>query len=186
MIHARTSEGARATYETIQVLSNHALFVLKRISVDKNFDFGNYCPHMADKKINAEVKLVIGAGQAKPVPPVGSTLGPYGLNLMQFCKEFNDATAGMTGSVPCVVTIYEDRSFSFVLKTPAGSELVKQALNLQKGASDPLRSKVGTLSRAQVNEIAEKKMPDLNCYTVEQAAKMVEGTCRSMGVKVEA
>lgn len=139
---------------------------------------------MADKKINAEVKLVIGAGQAKPVPPVGSTLGPYGLNLMQFCKEFNDQTAGMTGSVPCVVTVYEDRTFSFILKTPAVSELVKQTLKIPKGASDPLRDKAGEITKAQVAEIAEKKMPDLNCYTVEQASKMVEGTCRSMGVKV--
>lgn len=139
---------------------------------------------MADKKVKAEVKLVIGAGQAKPVPPVGSTLGPYGLNLMQFCKEFNDATAGMTGSVPCVVTVYEDRTFSFILKTPAVSELVKQALNIPKGAGDPLRQKVGVITKAQVLEIAEKKMPDLNCYTVEQAALQVEGTCRSMGVRV--
>ncbi len=139
---------------------------------------------MADKPIKAEVKLVIGAGQAKPVPPVGSTLGPYGLNLMQFCKEFNDKTAGMAGSVPCVVTVYEDRSFDFILKTPAVSELVKQALKIDKGASDPLRDKAGEITKAQVSEIAEKKMPDLNCYTVEQASKMVEGTCRSMGVKV--
>ena len=141
---------------------------------------------MADKKVTAEVKLVIGAGQAKPVPPVGSTLGPYGLNLMQFCKEFNDSTNGMTGSVPCVVTIYEDRSFSFILKTPAVSELVKQAINIPKGSADALRVKAGEITKAQVLEIATKKMPDLNCYTPEQASKMVEGTCRSMGVKVVA
>jgi large subunit ribosomal protein L11 len=139
---------------------------------------------MADKKINAEIKLVIGAGQAKPVPPVGSTLGPYGINLMQFCKEYNDTTNGMTGSIPCVVTIYEDRSFSFILKTPAVSELVKQSIKIQKGSGDALRQKVGTITKAQLAEIAERKMPDLNCYSIEQAVKMVEGTCRSMGVRV--
>jgi large subunit ribosomal protein L11 len=141
---------------------------------------------MPDKKIKAEVKLVIQAGKAVPAPPVGSTLGPYGLNLMQFCKDFNDKTSQMTGGVPTVVTIFEDRSFEFVLKTAAVSELVKQAIKIPKGAADPLRGKVGIINREQVKEIATKKMVDLNCYDVEQAMKMVEGTCRSMGVTVQA
>lgn len=140
---------------------------------------------MADKKIKAQVKLVIQAGKANPAPPVGSTLGPYGLNLMQFCKDFNDKTATMNGAVPCVVTVYEDRSFEFILKTPAVSELVKQALSISSGSGDPLKKKVGTLSKAKLQEIAEKKMVDLNCYDVDSAMKMVAGTCRSMGVKVE-
>jgi large subunit ribosomal protein L11 len=141
---------------------------------------------MADKKIKAQVKLVIQAGQAKPVPPVGSTLGPYGLNLTQFCKDFNDKTATMTGGVPCVVTVFEDRTFEFVLKTPAVSELVKQALKVSSGSGDPLRKKIGKLSADQCRSIAEMKMVDLNCYDVDMAVKMVEGTCRSMGVQVEA
>jgi large subunit ribosomal protein L11 len=136
------------------------------------------------KKVKALIKLVIQAGKANPAPPVGSTLGPQGINLMQFCKEFNDKTNGMTGGVPAVVSIYEDRSFSFELKTPAVSELVKQAIGITSGSGDPLRNKVGVITKDQVKAIAEKKMTDLNCYTVENAMKMVEGTCRSMGVRV--
>ncbi|NJK71000.1 50S ribosomal protein L11 [Candidatus Gracilibacteria bacterium] len=141
---------------------------------------------MADKKITTQIKLVIQAGKANPAPPVGSTLGPYGLNLMQFCKEFNEATAQMTGGVPAVVTIFEDRSFEFVLKTAAVSELVKQSIKTPKGSADPLREKVGKITKNQIKEIAEKKMQDLNCYDIDQAMKMVEGTCKSMGVTVEA
>jgi large subunit ribosomal protein L11 len=141
---------------------------------------------MADKAIKAQVKLVIQAGQAKPQPPVGSTLGPYGLNLMQFCKEFNDKTASMQGGVPTVVTVFEDRSYEFILKTAAVSELVKQAIGIKVGAGDPLRKKVGNITKAQIQAIAEKKMVDLNCYDVAAASKMIEGTCRSMGVTVTA
>jgi len=141
---------------------------------------------MADKKIKQEIKMVIQAGKAVAGPPVGSTLGPTGINLMQFVKDFNDATSSMTGAVPVIITIYDDRSFTFVLKTAPVSELIKQALKLQSGSGDPLRKKVGKLSHAQVLEIAEKKMEDLNCYTVDQAARMVEGTARSMGVQTEA
>jgi len=140
---------------------------------------------MAEKKIKAQIKLVITANKANPAPPVGSTLGPHGINLMQFCKDFNDKTSGMTGGVPVVVTIFEDRSFEFVLKTAAVSELVKQAIKIQTGSATPHKVKVGTITKAQVKEVAEKKMVDLNCYTVEQAMKMVEGTCRSMGVVVK-
>jgi large subunit ribosomal protein L11 len=138
------------------------------------------------KKIKAQIKLVIQAGKANPTPPVGSTLGPTGINLMQFCKEFNEKTATMNGGVPCVVTVYEDRTYEFVLKTPAVSELVKQAIGITSGSADPLKKKVGSITKAQITAIAEKKMVDLNCYKVDQAEKMVEGTCRSMGVKIAA
>ncbi len=138
------------------------------------------------KKIKAQIKLVIKAGAANPAPPVGSTLGPQGINLMQFCKEFNEKTSTMTGSVPCIVTIYDDRSFEFILKTPAVSELIKQALGITSGSNDPLKKKVGSITKTQIRSIAEKKMEDLNCHTVESAEKQVEGTCRSMGVKIAA
>lgn len=139
---------------------------------------------MADKKVKVQLKLVIQAGKANPAPPVGSALGPQGINLMQFCKDFNDQTKNLSGAVPVVVTVFEDRSFDFVIKTAAVSELIKQALNLQGGSGTPNKKKVGTLTQAQLREIAEKKMTDLNCYDVEQAMKMVEGTARSMGVTV--
>jgi large subunit ribosomal protein L11 len=139
---------------------------------------------MAEKKVKQVTKLVIKAGKASPVPPIGSTLGPTGINLMQFCKEFNDKTATMSGNIPVIVTIYEDRTFSFVIKTPAVADLIKQTLNLEKGSGVPNKTKVGKLTKAQVYEIAAKKMPDLNCYSVEAAVKMVEGTCKSMGVSI--
>jgi large subunit ribosomal protein L11 len=139
---------------------------------------------MADKVLKAQVKLAIQAGKANPAPPVGSTLGPQGINLMQFCKEFNDKTSSMTGAIPVVVSIYADRSFEFVIKTQAVADLVKQAINISAGAKDPLRTKVGKITKTQVKAIAEKKMVDLNSYDVEAAMKMVEGTCRSMGVSV--
>jgi large subunit ribosomal protein L11 len=139
---------------------------------------------MADKVIKAQVKLAIQAGKANPAPPVGSTLGPQGINLMQFCKEFNDKTSSMQGGIPVVVTIYSDRSFEFVIKTQAVADLVKQAINITVGAKDPLRQKVGKITRDQVRAIAEKKMVDLNAFSIEGAMKMVEGTCKSMGVTV--
>lgn len=140
---------------------------------------------MSAKKVKIVIKLVIKAGAANPAPPVGSALGPHGLNLMQFCKDFNDQTAGKQGSIPCVVTVYEDRSFDFVLKTPAVSELIKQELKINSGSGDPLKTKVGTLSKAQLRNIAEMKMVDLNAFNIEAAEKMVEGTARSMGVKID-
>lgn len=139
---------------------------------------------MADKVLKAQVKLSIQAGKANPAPPVGSTLGPQGINLMQFCKEFNDKTSSMTGAIPVVVSIYTDRSFEFVIKTQAVADLVKQTLNITSGAKDPLRQKVGKITKTQVKAIAEKKMVDLNSYDIAAAMKMVEGTCRSMGVTV--
>lgn len=139
---------------------------------------------MADKEIKAQVKLAIQAGKANPAPPVGSTLGPQGINLMQFCKEFNDKTSSMTGAIPVVVTVWTDRSFEFVIKTQAVADLVKQAIGIKSGAKDPLRTKVGKITKEQVKAIAEKKMVDLNAFDIEGAMKMVEGTCRSMGVSV--
>ena len=136
------------------------------------------------KKIKAIIKLVIGAGKANPAPPIGSALGPQGVNLMQFCKDFNSQTATMSGSIPCVVTIWDDRTFEFVLKTPAVSELIKQSLNIQAGSKDQARVKVGNLTDAQVTDIATRKMEDLNCYSVDQAKKTVIGTAKSMGVTI--
>ena len=138
---------------------------------------------MAGKKLKTQVISVSNFLTHYPAPPVGSTLGPHGINLMQFCKEFNDKTSSMQGMVPAVVSIYEDRSFDFVIKTPPVAELIKQTLNI-KGAGNPKKDVAGTLTQAQLREIAEKKMPDLQSYDVEAAMKQVAGTCRSMGVKI--
>ena len=138
----------------------------------------------AQKKNKAVVKLVVQAGKANPAPPIGSTLGPQGINLMQFCKDFNAQTATMTGVVPVVVTIFEDRTFEFILKTPPVSELIKQAIGVQSGSKDTLRIKIGTITKVQIKAIATKKMVDLNCYDVDKASQMVIGTARSMGVRV--
>jgi large subunit ribosomal protein L11 len=139
------------------------------------------------KKILAVVKLEIKAGQATPAPPVGTALGQHGVNIMDFCKQYNDATQQMGGQViPVVLSIYEDRSFSFVLKQPPMAELIKQALGLEKGSGVPNRDKVGTLTADQVREIARKKMPDLNANDEDMAMRIVAGTARSMGVEVEA
>lgn len=138
------------------------------------------------KEIKTKLKLQLPAGQANPAPPVGTALGPHGVNIADFCKQFNDATKDMAGDiVPAEITIYADRSFSFVLKTPPVSALLKKAAGVEKGAKDPLREKVGTVSKAQVREIAERKMPDLNTEDIEAAMKTVEGTARSVGIKVE-
>ncbi len=139
---------------------------------------------MPEKKIKQFVKLVIKAGKASPAPPVGSTLGPTGINLMQFCKDFNDKTNTMSGNVPVIVTIYEDRTFSFEIKTPAVADLIKQILNIDKGSGNPNRNKIGKITKAQLREIATRKMVDLNCYSIESAEKMVVGTCKSMGVSI--
>lgn len=138
------------------------------------------------KEIKTKLKLQLPAGQANPAPPVGTALGPHGVNIADFCKQFNDATKDMAGDiVPAEITIYADRSFTFVLKTPPVSALLKKAAGVEKGAKDPLKEKAGSVSRAQVREIAERKMPDLNTEDVEAAMKIVEGTARSMGIKVE-
>jgi len=138
------------------------------------------------KAIKTSVKLQIQAGKATPAPPVGSTLGPHGINIPQFVKGFNDATADKAGLIiPVVVTIYTDRSFDFVLKTPPTAVLIKQELGLQSGSKKPNTDKVGKITKAQVRKIAEMKMVDLNAASVEAAMLMVQGTARSMGVVVE-
>ncbi len=137
------------------------------------------------KKIRAVIKLQLQAGQATPAPPVGPALGQHGANIMAFCKEYNEKTASQAGSiVPVEITVYEDRSFTFVLKTPPASDLIRKALGIEKGSASPKRDKVGKLTREQVRQIAEIKMRDLNANDIEAAMKMVEGTARSMGVEV--
>ena len=140
---------------------------------------------MAEKKITAVVKLQLDAGKATPGPPVGSSLGPHGINIAGFTKEFNEKTASQAGFViPVVVTIYADRSFSFVLKTPPAAVLIKKAIGLDKGSSVPNKTKVGKITKEQIRQIAEQKMPDLNCTSVESAMSMIAGAARSMGVTV--
>jgi len=137
------------------------------------------------KKVTAVVKLQIKAGQATPAPPVGTALGQHGVNIMEFCRQYNEATQAQMGQViPVELTIYEDRSFSFVTKQPPAAELIKTAAGLEKGSGVPNRTKVGQLTRDQVRQIAEQKMVDLNATSVEGAMKIIEGTARSMGVEV--
>jgi len=137
------------------------------------------------KKILTVVKLQIAAGQATPAPPVGTALGPHGINIMEFCKQYNAATESQRGTIiPAEITIYEDRSFTFITKTPPAAVLIKQKAGLEKGSGEPNRTKVGTISRSKVREIAEQKMPDLNANDVNAAMKIIEGTARSMGVTV--
>ena len=138
------------------------------------------------KKISGFIKLQIQAGAATPAPPVGPALGQHGVNIMEFVKAYNAATESQRGNViPVEITVYEDRSFTFITKTPPAAELIKKAAGLQKGSSKPNKDKVGKISSEQVREIATTKMPDLNANDVEGAMKIVEGTARSMGVKVE-
>ena len=138
------------------------------------------------KKVSAIVKLQIPAGKATPAPPVGTALGPHGVNIMQFTKEFNAKTQDKVGLIiPVVLTVYQDRSFTFITKTPPAPVLIKKALNIQRGSGEPNKKKVAKLTKDQVKEIAELKMPDLNAASVEAAMSMVAGTARSMGVEVE-
>ena len=140
---------------------------------------------MAKKQAMAVVKIQIPAGQASPAPPVGTALGPYGVAIMDFCKDYNAKTESQRGNiVPVEITIFEDRSFSFITKTPPTSELIKKAAKIQKGAADPKRDRVGSISDDQVTEIAEIKMPDLNAVDLEGAKQQVRGTARQMGVRV--
>jgi large subunit ribosomal protein L11 len=141
---------------------------------------------MSTKPVTAKIKLQIKAGSATPGPPIGSTLGPHGINLPMFCKEYNEKTADQKGSVvPVEITIYQDRSFTFKLGVPPVSDLIKAAAGITKGAADPRRTKVATLTKDQVREIAKKKIAELNAYDVEAAMKIVEGVARSMGVAIE-
>lgn len=140
---------------------------------------------MATKKIKAILKLNLQAGAATPAPPTGPALGQHGVNIMEFVKQYNDKTAQMRGQVvPALVTIFEDRTFTFVLKTPPVSELIKQAISLKLGSKEPHKVKVGKISEAQIEEIATKKLADMNTTNLESAKKMVRGTARSMGVEV--
>ena len=139
------------------------------------------------KKVSALVKLQIRAGQATPAPPVGTALGQHGVNIMEFCRQYNEATQLFMGQViPVELTIYEDRTFSFITKQPPASELLKQAAGLEKASGEPNRTKVATLSRGQIREIAQRKMADLNANDLEAAMKIIEGTARSMGIEVGA
>ncbi len=139
------------------------------------------------KKVTGQVKLQIPAGKATPAPPVGTALGPQGVNIMEFCKQFNAKTSGKENEgliIPVVITIYSDRSFTFITKTPPVAILVKKALKLERGSPTPNKAKVGKISEAQIEEIAKLKMPDLNSFTLEGAIAQVKGACRSMGVDV--
>jgi large subunit ribosomal protein L11 len=139
------------------------------------------------KKVVAVVKLQLNAGKANPAPPVGPALGQHGVNIMGFCKEYNAQTSSQVGTViPVEISIYEDRSFTFVLKTPPASVLIKKALGIEKGSAKPHKDKVGKLTRVQLKEIAESKMKDLNANDVEAAMQMIAGTAKNMGVEVEA
>ena len=138
------------------------------------------------KKIKAIIKLQIPAGKANPAPPVGSALGQHGINIMGFCKEYNERTASQAGSIiPAEITVYDDRSFTFVTKTPPTSDLIKKALGIEKGAQTTGRQKIGELSRAKLREIAQVKVKDLNVNSIEAAERIVEGAARSMGVEVK-
>lgn len=138
------------------------------------------------KKVKAVVKLQISAGKATPAPPVGPALGQHGINIMQFCKDYNERTASQAGLViPVEITIYDDRSFTFVTKTPPVPDLLRRALNIEKGSAKPNREKVGVLTRAKLREIAEMKMKDTNALDVVAVEKMIEGTARSMGIEVK-
>jgi large subunit ribosomal protein L11 len=138
------------------------------------------------KKVKAIVKLQVPGGKATPAPPVGTALGPHGINIMQFCKEYNAKTSSQAGTiVPVEITIYQDRSFSFILKTPPAPVLLMKAAGIEKASGVPNRNKVGSVTRKQVREIAEAKMRDLNAIDVEGAMRMVEGTARSMGIEVK-
>lgn len=138
------------------------------------------------KKIKAVVKLQIQAGKANPAPPIGPALGQHGVNIMEFCKQYNDKTAKQAGTViPAEITIYDDRTFSFITKTPPASVLLVKAANIEKGSGEPNRKKVGKVGRAKIREIAQIKMPDLNANDIDGAMRIIEGTARNMGLEVE-
>jgi large subunit ribosomal protein L11 len=140
---------------------------------------------MATKEVTAQVKLQISAGKANPAPPIGPALGPHGINIMDFCNQFNAQTKALGETViPTILTIYKDRSFTFILKTPPAAELIKKAAGIIKGSGTPNKEKVGKITMSQVKEIAEKKLPDLNAFDVEKAMEIIKGTARSMGVEV--
>jgi large subunit ribosomal protein L11 len=138
------------------------------------------------KKIKTVIKLQLSAGKANPAPPIGPALGQHGLNIQEFCTKFNEATKDKIGDIiPAEITVFEDRTFTFILKTPPASDLLRKAAGIEKGAANPLKEKVGKINQAQLKEIAEKKMPDINANDIEAAMKIIAGTARSMGIKIE-
>ncbi len=140
---------------------------------------------MAQKEVMAQVKLQVPAGKANPAPPIGPALGPHGINIMDFCKAFNAQTQALGDTIiPVVLTVYKDRSFTFILKTPPAAELIKKAAGIIKGSSLPNKEKVGKITEDQVREIAYTKMPDLNAYNIEKAIETIKGTVRSMGIEI--
>src|SRR5665647_702047 len=137
------------------------------------------------KKIKTVIKLQLPAGKANPAPPVGPALGQHGLNIQEFCTKFNEATKDKMGDIiPAEITVFEDRTFAFILKTPPASDLLRKAAGVEKGAANPLKEKVGKITEVQLREIAEKKMPDINANDIEAAMKIIAGTARSMGIKI--
>jgi large subunit ribosomal protein L11 len=139
---------------------------------------------MSKKKIKTVIKLQLQAGKATPAPPVGTALGPHGINIMEFCKAYNERTGNQSGVIPAQITVFEDRTFSFITKTPPAAELLKKAAGVEKGSGNPNRDKVGSLTKQQVREIAEVKQADLNAHDLEHATRIIEGTARSMGLNV--
>ena len=139
---------------------------------------------MSKKKIKTVIKLQLQAGKATPAPPVGTALGPHGLNIMEFTKAYNERTANQSGVIPVEITVYEDRTFTFITKTPPAAELLKKAAGVEKGSGVPNRTKVGSISKQQIREIAEIKQADLNAHDLEHATRIIEGTARSMGLSV--
>jgi len=138
------------------------------------------------KKVSGTIKLQISAGEANPAPPVGPALGQHGVNIMEFCKAFNAKTESQKGTIiPVIITVYENKSFTFITKTPPAAVLIKKALNLEKGSGEPNKNKVGALTSSQLEEIAKTKFPDLNAYNIEAAKKIIGGTARSMGVDIQ-
>jgi large subunit ribosomal protein L11 len=138
------------------------------------------------KKITGYIKLQVPAGKANPAPPIGTALGPQGVNIMEFCKQFNAKTANLGDvKIPVVITVFADRSFTFITKTPPAADLIKKAIKLEKGSAKPNREKVGTITRAQIEEIAKLKMPDLNTTTLESAIRTIEGTAKSLGLEIK-
>lgn len=138
------------------------------------------------KEVKTQIKLQVPAGKANPAPPIGPALGQHGVNIQEFCQQFNEQTKDQGGDVlPVVITVYEDRSFDFIIKTPPAAELLKKAAKLKKGSGSPLAEKVGKITKAQVKEIAEIKMPDLNANDIDAAMKIIEGTARQMGLTIE-
>tara|TARA_B100001057_G_scaffold242567_1_gene242895 strand:- start:58 stop:480 length:423 start_codon:yes stop_codon:yes gene_type:complete len=137
------------------------------------------------KEVTGTLKLIIEAGQAKPAPPVGPALGQRGVNIMDFCKSFNDKTKALEGPIPCLITVYKDKSFTFVLKKPPVTYFILKAVGLKKGGKTPGRNHIKQITKEQIRKIAEEKMEDMNAFTIEQAIKQVEGSCSSMSIKVK-